>query len=166
MMEECEPAESMSANGDVGSEEKANFPPGDRLRAAARSGPGCAVRISGSNESVLTELEGDGSGEEELLLPGPGGSGSPRSGKEKRSRRSRRSSSSDKENPASPGAGEVNFFPEDPEFMEIVRRAEQAIENGMFPERISQGSSGSYFVKDPKGPKPYLNSTVLSSIDA
>lgn len=48
-------------------------------------------------------------------------------------------------------SGEFNHFPEDPEFGEIIQRAEQAIENGVFPERISQGSSGSYFVKDPKG---------------
>ncbi|XP_018593381.1 phosphatidylinositol 4-kinase type 2-beta [Scleropages formosus] len=151
MMEECVPSESVSLDGGVESE-NSNFPPGEGLRAAAaRGSPGCAVRISGSTESVLTELEADGSGEEELLLPGLGGTGSPRSGKEKRSRRSRRSSSSDKENLASPGTGEVNFFPEDPEFAEIIQRAEQAIENGVFPERISQGSSGSYFVKDPKG---------------
>lgn len=48
-------------------------------------------------------------------------------------------------------SGDFNHFPEDPEFGEIIQRAEQAIENGVFPERISQGSSGSYFVKDPKG---------------
>uniref|UniRef100_A0A8C5DHP8 Phosphatidylinositol 4-kinase type 2 n=1 Tax=Gouania willdenowi TaxID=441366 RepID=A0A8C5DHP8_GOUWI len=48
-------------------------------------------------------------------------------------------------------SGESNHFPDDPEFEEIIQRAEQAIENGVFPERISQGSSGSYFVKDPKG---------------
>ncbi len=48
-------------------------------------------------------------------------------------------------------SGEFNHFPEDPDFSEIIQRAEQAIENGVFPERISQGSSGSYFVKDPKG---------------
>ncbi|EMP37382.1 Phosphatidylinositol 4-kinase type 2-beta [Chelonia mydas] len=46
---------------------------------------------------------------------------------------------------------EMNLFLDDPEFAEIVLRTEQAIECGVFPERISQGSSGSYFVKDPKG---------------
>lgn len=46
---------------------------------------------------------------------------------------------------------ERNDFPEDPEFAEVVRRAELASERGIFPERISQGSSGSYFVKDPQG---------------
>uniref|UniRef100_A0A8C9U0C2 Phosphatidylinositol 4-kinase type 2 n=1 Tax=Scleropages formosus TaxID=113540 RepID=A0A8C9U0C2_SCLFO len=44
-----------------------------------------------------------------------------------------------------------NEFPEDPEFRDIVRRAERAIEEGIFPERIYQGSSGSYFVKDSQG---------------
>lgn len=46
---------------------------------------------------------------------------------------------------------ERNEFPEDPEFEAVVRKAEVAIERGIFPERIYQGSSGSYFVKDPQG---------------
>ncbi|XP_018421645.1 PREDICTED: phosphatidylinositol 4-kinase type 2-beta isoform X1 [Nanorana parkeri] len=49
------------------------------------------------------------------------------------------------------GTEELNVFSDDIEFADIIHRAEQAIENGVFPERISQGSSGSYFVKDPKG---------------
>lgn len=44
-----------------------------------------------------------------------------------------------------------NEFPEDPEFREIIRKAEKAIEEGLYPERIYQGSSGSYFVKDSQG---------------
>lgn len=48
-------------------------------------------------------------------------------------------------------AADMNIFLDDPEFAEIILRAEQAIECGVFPERISQGSSGSYFAKDPKG---------------
>ncbi|KAM3863271.1 phosphatidylinositol 4-kinase type 2-alpha-like [Diretmus argenteus] len=44
-----------------------------------------------------------------------------------------------------------NEFTDDPEFREIVRKAEQAIEEEIFPERIYQGSSGSYFVKDSQG---------------
>ncbi|XP_072109050.1 phosphatidylinositol 4-kinase type 2-beta-like [Mobula birostris] len=52
--------------------------------------------------------------------------------------------------PLSPGP-ELNHFPDDPEFADIVLRAEQAIESGVYPQRISQGSSGSYFVKDAKG---------------
>ncbi|XP_059844960.1 phosphatidylinositol 4-kinase type 2-beta-like [Hypanus sabinus] len=50
----------------------------------------------------------------------------------------------------SPGP-ELNHFPDDPEFADIILRAEQAIESGVYPQRISQGSSGSYFVKDAKG---------------
>lgn len=45
---------------------------------------------------------------------------------------------------------ETNIFLEDPEFADVILKAEQAIEIGVFPERISQGSSGSYFVKDSK----------------
>ncbi|KAM4635882.1 LOW QUALITY PROTEIN: phosphatidylinositol 4-kinase type 2-alpha [Discoglossus pictus] len=44
-----------------------------------------------------------------------------------------------------------NEFPDDPEFAEVVKRAEMAIDRGIFPERIYQGSSGSYFVKDEQG---------------
>lgn len=66
--------------------------------------PGVAVRISDSRESILTELETDGSGEETLLLPCLAGtSSSPRGVREKRSKRNRHSSSSDKDTLASPG---------------------------------------------------------------
>ncbi|KAK4880102.1 hypothetical protein RN001_008248 [Aquatica leii] len=44
-----------------------------------------------------------------------------------------------------------NQFPDDPWFSDLVWQAEVAIDNGIFPERISQGSSGSYFVKNPTG---------------
>lgn len=40
------------------------------------------------------------------------------------------------------------LIPDDPLFSEIVAQAEYAIEKGILPERIYQGSSGSYFVKD------------------
>jgi len=53
---------------------------------------------------------------------------------------------------------DMNIFLDDPEFAEIILRAEQAIECGVFPERISQGSSGSYFAKDPKGVSMLLQS--------
>lgn len=52
----------------------------------------------------------------------------------------------------------MNIFLDDPEFAEIILRTEQAIECGVFPERISQGSSGSYFAKDPKGVSMFLQS--------
>lgn len=58
-----------------------------------------------------------------------------------------------------------NYYPNDPSFSQIVREAELAIDEGIYPERISQGSSGSYFVKDtarktiavykPKNEEPY-----------
>ena len=48
--------------------------------------------------------------------------------------------------------GEVeNNFPEDPEYTQLIRTAEIAIEHGIYPERIYQGSSGSYFVKNVEG---------------
>ncbi|KAH8306272.1 hypothetical protein KR018_005860 [Drosophila ironensis] len=58
-----------------------------------------------------------------------------------------------------------NTFGDDPLFSEIVAKAEGAIDQGVLPERIYQGSSGSYFVKDtsnhclavfkPKDEEPY-----------
>uniref|UniRef100_A0A6M2DM22 Phosphatidylinositol 4-kinase type 2 n=1 Tax=Xenopsylla cheopis TaxID=163159 RepID=A0A6M2DM22_XENCH len=44
-----------------------------------------------------------------------------------------------------------NQFPDDPQFSELVFQAELAIDKGIYPERIYQGSSGSYFVKNPSG---------------
>lgn len=41
-----------------------------------------------------------------------------------------------------------NYFADDLEFNECIRQAEVAIVQGNFPERIYQGSSGSYFVKN------------------
>ncbi|XP_045504015.1 phosphatidylinositol 4-kinase type 2-beta isoform X2 [Colias croceus] len=46
---------------------------------------------------------------------------------------------------------EFPFLCNDPQFSELVWQAEVAIDNGIFPERIYQGSSGSYFVKNPGG---------------
>lgn len=43
-----------------------------------------------------------------------------------------------------------NHF-DDPEFTAIIHSAEQAIDVGILPERIYQGSSGSYFVKEKEG---------------
>ena len=43
------------------------------------------------------------------------------------------------------------IFPDDPQFTELVRQAEMAIERGIYPQRIYQGSSGSYFVKNSDG---------------
>jgi len=44
-----------------------------------------------------------------------------------------------------------NNFPEDPEYSALLVEAETAIDHGIYPERISQGSSGSYFVKNLEG---------------
>lgn len=40
---------------------------------------------------------------------------------------------------------------DDPHFTDLVRQAETSIETGIYPERIYQGSSGSYFVKNSTG---------------
>ncbi|XP_015793857.1 phosphatidylinositol 4-kinase type 2-alpha [Tetranychus urticae] len=58
-----------------------------------------------------------------------------------------------------------NVFADDPEFTSIVKEAETAIEAAIYPERISKGSSGSYFVRNcqlkrigvfkPKDEEPY-----------
>ncbi|XP_034628533.1 phosphatidylinositol 4-kinase type 2-beta isoform X1 [Trachemys scripta elegans] len=112
-----------------------------------KAAPGGAVRLGGApgleeDGDIDTDPEEDG--EEEPLL---GASAT---------RRSRRAGASwDRETRIAAGTvgstAEMNLFLDDPEFAEIVLRTEQAIECGVFPERISQGSSGSYFVKDPKG---------------
>ncbi|XP_037955150.1 phosphatidylinositol 4-kinase type 2-alpha [Teleopsis dalmanni] len=44
-----------------------------------------------------------------------------------------------------------NTFVDDPVFADIVSQVETGIEHGIMPERIYQGSSGSYFVKNNNG---------------
>ena len=44
-----------------------------------------------------------------------------------------------------------SIFLDDPGFTETIRQAENAIDAGIYPERIYQGSSGSYFVKNSEG---------------
>ncbi|XP_078534505.1 phosphatidylinositol 4-kinase type 2-beta [Lissotriton helveticus] len=106
--------------------------------------PGGAVRLLSG-----VSREDDGTGEEEPLLPVIESSPLPT----RRAPKARYSSSSDRENLGGQACGneEMNSFSDDLEFAEIIQQAEQAIENGVFPERITQGSSGSYFVKDNKG---------------
>ncbi|XP_048797976.1 phosphatidylinositol 4-kinase type 2-beta isoform X1 [Lagopus muta] len=115
--------------------------------SAGRAAPGGAVRLCGEpgpeEEEEGEEDSGpEGDGEEEPLLRASG--------------RGRRAGAARDKEPRV-GAGhtghtiDMNTFVDDPEFAEIVMRAEQAIECGVLPERISQGSSGSYFVKDSKG---------------
>lgn len=119
MMTECEPTEAESTEPMLAAGAAAPATPECRSNSVERpkvlfdrntpglglaSNPGVAVRMSGSCESVLTELETDGSGEEALLLPCmAGSSASPRGGREKRGRRNRHSSSSDRDTLASPG---------------------------------------------------------------
>lgn len=43
------------------------------------------------------------------------------------------------------------YFLDDPQFTDLLKQCEVAIDNGIYPERIYQGSSGSYFVKNPGG---------------
>ncbi|XP_002745984.3 phosphatidylinositol 4-kinase type 2-beta isoform X1 [Callithrix jacchus] len=101
-----------------------------------RGAPGSAVRLLDAAGE-----EGE-AGDEEIPLP-PGDMGVSRSSP----------ADLDRSHPSgsvTTGTSEMNAYLDDPEFAEIILRAEQAIEVGIFPERISQGSSGSYFVKDPK----------------
>lgn len=59
----------------------------------------------------------------------------------------------------------ANNFPDDRQYQDLIRRCESAIDQGVLPTRIAQGSSGSYFVKDedksiigvfkPKNEEPY-----------
>lgn len=44
-------------------------------------------------------------------------------------------------------SNEQNDF-EDASYARVIREAERAIDNGILPQMIYQGSSGSYFVKD------------------
>jgi len=44
-----------------------------------------------------------------------------------------------------------NNWADDPGFTDLVRTAESAIDQGVYPQRIYQGSSGSYFVKNSEG---------------
>lgn len=45
----------------------------------------------------------------------------------------------------------VNIFPEDADFQSIIQEVDFGISNGHLPRRISQGSSGSYFVYNSDG---------------
>jgi len=52
---------------------------------------------------------------------------------------------------------DFNNFPDDLDYTALLSEAEAAIEHGIYPERISQGSSGSYFVKNLEGVRIVLN---------
>jgi hypothetical protein len=58
----------------------------------------------------------------------------------------------------------VNNFPDDPDFQDVVAGVETAISNGIYPERIVQGTSGSYFAKNCEGVgNPSYEEKVLDS---
>ena len=40
---------------------------------------------------------------------------------------------------------------DDPEYYDVIKQAERAIEGGILPVRIAAGSSGSYFVRNLEG---------------
>jgi hypothetical protein len=40
---------------------------------------------------------------------------------------------------------------DDPEYADVIKQAERAIEGGILPVRIAAGSSGSYFVRNLEG---------------
>lgn len=46
---------------------------------------------------------------------------------------------------------------DDPNFSDLVYQAEVAIDAGIYPDRIYQGSSGSYFVKNPAKVSRWMN---------
>ncbi|XP_032962335.1 phosphatidylinositol 4-kinase type 2-beta isoform X2 [Rhinolophus ferrumequinum] len=108
-----------------------------------KGAPGTAVRLVEAAGEEGAGSPGE-AGDKELLLP-------PRDAPRSPSRGARffGSLSTDLDWNC-PTCSELNTFLDDPEFADVVLKAEQAIEFGVFPERISQGSSGSYFVKDPK----------------
>lgn len=45
----------------------------------------------------------------------------------------------------------IYIFTDDPQFNEVLNQAQIAIDHEVYPERIYQGSSGSYFVKNRRG---------------
>ena len=59
-----------------------------------------------------------------------------------------------------------NQFPDDPDFNDLIQHVETAIDQGIFPQRITQGSSGSYYVKNCKNvsffSRKFLNLLKLS----
>ena len=69
----------------------------------------------------------------------------------------------------SPACSQTSFYPQDeyafsdPDFSAQVKAAEVAIFEGVYPERIKRGSSGSYFVKDVSGVGRVINIIMLSS---
>ena len=55
------------------------------------------------------------------------------------------------QSPLLPGMSMCNPLLDDPTFSQIVEDCENAIRVGIYPQRIKQGSSGSYFAKNYEG---------------
>ncbi|XP_055906201.1 phosphatidylinositol 4-kinase type 2-beta [Eupeodes corollae] len=141
---------SLSSNSNCGAEESSVTNSGtasSRSSCTQNSSPRSCCDLSNTEEEICLVPEVDFEGisldngfdnrESQPLLGGRGGGGGGGGG-------------------IASGSGDHaeftgNAFPDDPEFNEIITQAEIAIEHGIYPERIYQGSSGSYFVKNPAG---------------
>ncbi|XP_054437980.1 phosphatidylinositol 4-kinase type 2-beta [Pteronotus mesoamericanus] len=147
MAESSEPGRRAAAGGgsldEEEDEEREPLLPRIAWAPPRKGAPGTAVRLVDATGEAGALSPGEADDKELLLRPAD----SPRC--PSRSVGLPRSSPIDLDWSRS-GGSELNAFLDDPGFADVILKAEQAIEFGVFPERISQGSSGSYFVKDPK----------------
>uniref|UniRef100_A0A8D2JJ41 Phosphatidylinositol 4-kinase type 2 n=1 Tax=Sciurus vulgaris TaxID=55149 RepID=A0A8D2JJ41_SCIVU len=147
MAEPCDPGRRGSAGGgnpeEEEDEEREPLLPRIAWAQPRRGAPGGAVRLQEAAGDEGAAAPRQARDQKSPLPPKDRSSGASRGSPTNQS--GNRSSGS-----VITGASEMNAFLDDPEFADIILRAEQAIELRVFPQRISQGSSGSYFVKDPK----------------
>ncbi|XP_053778325.1 phosphatidylinositol 4-kinase type 2-beta isoform X2 [Desmodus rotundus] len=147
MAESSEPGRQAAAGGESldeeEDEEREPLLPRIAWAPPRKGAPGTAVRLVEAAGEAGAAAVGKAE-DKELLLPPAESSRCPSRGVGLP-----RSSPTDLDWNRSAGS-ELNTFLDDPVFADVILKAEQAIEFGVFPERISQGSSGSYFVKDPK----------------
>ncbi|XP_058921937.2 phosphatidylinositol 4-kinase type 2-beta isoform X2 [Kogia breviceps] len=149
MAEPSEPGRQASAGGgsleeeDEEDEELEPLLPRLAWAQPRKGAPGSAVRLEKAAGEEGAASPNQASDRELLLLPRDASSSSSLS-------LGRLRSSPINLDRNRPVGSELNTFLDDPEFADVILKAEQAIEFGVYPERISQGSSGSYFVKDPK----------------
>ncbi|XP_066240727.1 phosphatidylinositol 4-kinase type 2-beta [Saccopteryx leptura] len=150
MAEPSEPGRRGAAGGqspdEEDDEEREPLLPRVAWAPPRRGAPGTAVRMVEAAREEIASSSGE-TDDQELLLrlksslgSSSRGVGIPRTP----------ATDPDWNRPVGSGCSELNTFLDDPEFADVVLKAEQAIEFGVLPERIPQGSSGSYFVKDPK----------------
>lgn len=138
-----ESAGSGSLEEDEEDEEREPLLPRIAWAQRRKVAPGGAVRLETAAGEEGAASPSQASDRELLLLPLDASfSSSPGLGRQR--------SSPTNLDRSRPVGSELNTFLDDPEFADIILKAEQAIEFEVYPERISQGSSGSYFVKDPK----------------